>query len=44
MKAGPTAMTQRPRDRVLSGSMLAHPDPRSQTQKIHTQTFDDPFF
>ena len=28
MKAGSTAMTQRPRDRVPSGSMLAHPDPR----------------
>ena len=29
MKAGSTAMTQRPRDRVPSGSMLALPDPRS---------------
>ena len=28
MKAGSTAMTQRPRDRVSSGSMLALPDPR----------------
>ena len=28
MKAGSTAMTQRKRDRVLSGSMLALPDPR----------------
>ena len=28
MKAGSTAMTQRPRDRVASGSMLALPDPR----------------
>ena len=28
MKAGSTAMTQRPRDRVLSGRMLALPDPR----------------
>ena len=28
MKAGPTAMTQRPRDRVPCGSMLAFPDPR----------------
>ena len=28
MKAGSTAMTQRPRDRVPSGSMLAPPDPR----------------
>ena len=28
MKAGSTAMTQRPRDRVPRGSMLALPDPR----------------
>ena len=28
MKAGSTAMSQRPRDRVPSGSMLALPDPR----------------
>ena len=28
MKAGSTAMTQRPRDRVPSGSVLALPDPR----------------
>ena len=28
MKAGSTAMTRRPRDRVPSGSMLALPDPR----------------
>ena len=28
MKTGSTAMTQRPRDRVPSGSMLALPDPR----------------
>ena len=28
MKAGSTAMTQRPRDRVPSGSMQALPDPR----------------
>ena len=28
MKAGSTAMPQRPRDRVPSGSMLALPDPR----------------
>ena len=27
MKAGSTAMTQRPRDRVPNGSMLALPDP-----------------
>ena len=28
MKAGSTAMTKRPRDRVPSGSLLALPDPR----------------
>ena len=28
MKAGSTAKTQRPRDRVLCGSMLVLPDPR----------------
>ena len=28
MKAESTAMAQRPRDRVPSGSMLALPDPR----------------
>ncbi len=28
MKAGTTAMTQRPKDSVPSGSMLALPDPR----------------
>ena len=27
MKAGSTAKTQRPRDRVSNGSMLALPDP-----------------
>ena len=30
MKAGSTAITQRPGDRVPSGSMLALPDPRRQ--------------
>ena len=44
MKAGSTAMTQRPRDRVPSGSILALPDPKGQTEQIHPQTFDDPFF
>ena len=33
MKAGSTAMTQRPRDRVPSGSMLALPDPRRPDRK-----------
>ena len=44
MKAGSTAMTQRPRDRVPSGSMLALPDPRRPDRAIHPQNFDDPFF
>ena len=44
MKAGSTAMTQRPRDRVPSGNMMALPDPRSQTEQVNPQTFDDPFF
>ena len=32
MKAGSTAMTQRPRDRVSRGTMLALPDPRRQNR------------
>ena len=44
MKAGSTAMTQRPRDRVPSGSMLALQTQEGQTEQIHPQTFDDPFF
>ena len=45
MKAGSIAMTQRPRDRVPSGSMLALPDPRRPDKaNPHPQTFDDPFF
>ena len=44
MKAGSTAMTQRLRDRVPSGSMLALPDQEGQTEQIHPQTFDYPFF
>ena len=44
MKAGSTAMTQRPRDRVPSGNMLALPYPKGQTEQIHLKTFDDPFF
>ena len=43
MKAGST-MTQRPRDRVPSGSMLVLQDPKGQKEQIHSQTFDDPFF
>ena len=38
-------MTQRPRDRVPSGNMLALPQTQEgQTEQIHPQTFDDPFF
>ena len=45
MKAGTTAMTQRPRDSVPSGSMLALPESQEdQTKQIHPQTFDDHFF
>ena len=42
MKAGSTAMAQRPRDSVPSGSMLALQE--GQTEQIHPQTFDNPFF
>ena len=41
MKAGSNSMTQRPRDRVPSGSKLTQ---EGQTEQIHPQTFDDPFF
>ena len=44
MKAGSTAMTQKPRDRVPSGSMLLSQTQESQTEQIYTQTFDDHFF
>ena len=44
MKAGFTAMTQRPRDRVPSGSMLALPDPKRPDRANPPQTSDDPFF
>ena len=44
MKAGSTAMSQRPRDRVPSGSMLALPNPKGQREQIHPQTFHDSFF
>ena len=44
MKAGSTAMTQRLRDRVPSGSMLAPPDPRKPDRANPPQTFHDPFF
>ena len=43
MKAGSTAMTQKPRDRVPRGSMLAFPDPR-RPDRANPPTFDDPFF
>ena len=44
MKAGSTAMTQRPRDRVPNRSMLALPDPRRPDKANPPQTFDDPFY
>ena len=44
MKAGSTAMTQRPRDRVPRGSMLALPDPRRPDRANPPIKFDDPFF
>ena len=44
MKAGSTAMTQRPRDRIPSGSMLSLPDLRRPDRANPPQTFDDPFF
>ena len=37
-------MTQRPRDRVPSGSMLALRDPRRPDRANPPHTFDDPFF
>ena len=37
-------MTQRQRDRVPSGSMLALPDPRRPDRANLPTTFDDPFF
>ena len=43
-KTGSTAMTQRPRDRVPSGSMLALQDPEDQTEQINPQTLMIPFF
>ena len=44
MKAGCTAMTQRQRDRIPSGSMLTLLTQEGQTEQIHPQTSDDPFF
>ena len=43
MKAGSTAMTQRPRDRVPSGSMLALPDLR-RPDRANKPTYFYPFF
>ena len=43
MKAGSTTMTQRPRDKVPSGSMLALPDPEGQSKSTH-QLLIIPFF
>ena len=39
MKAGSTAMTQRPRYRVTSGSVLALPDPRRPDRANPTKNF-----
>ena len=44
MKAGSTAITQRPGDRVPRGSMLALPDPRRPDRANLPTNFDDPFF
>ena len=44
MKAGSTAMTQRPSDRVPSGSMLALPDSRRPDRANPPTNFDYPFF
>ena len=44
MKARSTAMTQRPRDRVPSGSMLSLPDPRRPDRANPPTNLDDPFF
>ena len=44
MKAGSTAMTQRPRDRVPSGSMLALPDPRRPDRANPHKLLMIPFF
>ena len=44
MKAGSTAMTQRPRDRVPSGRMLTLPDPRRSDRKSNRKLLIIPFF
>ena len=44
MKAGSTAMTQRPRERVPSEACWLYQTQEDQTEQIHPQTFDDPFF
>ena len=44
MKARSIAMAQRRRDRVPSGSILLSQTQEGQTEQIHPQTFDDPFF
>ena len=44
MKAGSTAMTQRPRDRVPVEACWLSQTQEGQTKQIHQQTFDDPFF
>ena len=44
MKAGSTAMTQKPRDRIPSGSMLALPDPRRPNRANPPTNLWWPFF
>ena len=44
MKAGSTDMTQRPRDRVAVEACWLSQTKEGQTEQIHPQTFDDPFF
>ena len=44
MKAGSTVMTQRSKDRVSSGSILALPDPRRPDRANPPTNFDDHFF
>ena len=44
IKAWSTAMTQRPRDRVPVEACYLSQTQEGQTEQIHPQTFDDPFF
>ena len=44
MKAGSTAMTQRPRKRIPEETSWLSQTQEGQTEQIHQQTFDDIFF